>query len=703
MFGRRPCRPAFGGSKLRALSIGIAVIAAEVPLWGQAATIDHLSGNIDIATVQAEVDGVSRDTVRQQHTLHWAQNVAPNMRLRLGASYFRFDVDAADSESFWREDLQPSGDLNWNHPAFLFSANARRRRSTARVSATNVTNEILGLSFRTRASRWPTFSVRFESGRDFDDDIPRRDTKDQRLDTALDYTRNSHALTYRFRDRRTENVISSVDATENRHLLRWTGRPASSRDRRFDVAWNYTYEHRRRTDRRIGRGNVLEVVPPADGLYQLDPSPELGALEIVPGLLDGDVEISTDPLIDIGGASVNQNVGVDLRIPSEVGALYVYVDRASGAGVFWDVFISDDNLSWRPPGSTAVTEFNIRSNRYEIVFGSVEARYLKAVNRGLNDVQTVYVTEIEALQEVPDIERSRVVSNRHLADLRLGYRVASNLDGAIEFDYEHVPSGLRRTSRDDFGYTITTDYRPRPTVSHSVRWQQYVQDAGAALTEQSSSVVSYNLRTAPLPALQVTASARHQRSSIDDTDRERLTSGLVRIAGNPVPTLNVGLQVNRNRAENRIESRRQDSWNYRADATGPVTRWLSLELSAGHHETRTHPDDRLLVRRTARVGGSLRVSRAVHLRGAFTTTEDRVRSTAQDYLLSWTLSRRLALSAQAISNRSGDGPRTERYGANVNYGFGTRTSVYVSYTHLDQSGAGSSPSRSFQQGIRYAL
>ena len=126
--------------------------------------------------------------------------------------------------------------------------------------------------------------------------------------------------------------------------------------------------------------------------------------------MDGDTDSPTDPIIDIGGALTGRKIGADLGFERPVSALYIYTDRSAGDGPVWQIYASNDNLDWRLVSASPGSTFNPALNRYELLFDSVETRYIKAVKGGVGDIDPVHVTEIEALETLFSVRALHVTS-----------------------------------------------------------------------------------------------------------------------------------------------------------------------------------------------------------------------------------------------------------------------------------------------------
>lgn len=685
-----------------ALRIGV-VVAFAWPSLSMAQLLRDVSGQVDVAAVQSDISGAHQNSLRGLYRATWARNVLPYLQLRAGVVFSRYDLEIAQGDDAWREDFRPSGSLTWRHPGFTLGVSGSRRESTARVSLVNVTRDDIGVHFRTRATDWPILTLRYDDAHTFDDVAPARDTKDRRFVSELTHSFGEQTTTYRYQHRWLENVITSVDTDEDIHHFDWSGRLLDLRDGRIQLHGGYRYEHRRRADDVLGSGVVFAPVQIVQGLYARDPSPELDALAPEPGLVDGDVSNPTSPPIDIGGAFSDQNLGADFRVPTAVVAVYVYVDGPSGTNVTWNAYTSDDNVAWRPVTPGARSSFDLANSRYEITFEGVEARYVKVVNVGTNEVLDVRVTEIEAFEAVSDARRSRTVSNMHIADARATYEIRSNVFASADFTYQHVPTGGFRASRDDYAYSITTRYTQSERTSHTARFEQEFQPSTDERFGRSANALTYTLNMEPLTTIRSLLNLRGRRTYLGGDAEDDVLTALARVRLEPFPRLSVTTDVTRSRTEKLLEGTRFDTWMGRVDVMGAVTAWLDVEVGTRIQDTRVTNVAGDAIRRGFHVRTELRPTRTILLRGAVVTNDDRGNTTTQDYLLSWRLTRLMSLSSQVLLNRSRNGGVSDRYSANVTHAIGRRGSVYVVYTHLYQRDGTEEITNTFLQGVRYAF
>ncbi len=687
---------------VRAASVTLLLLLMLSPL-SHAYLFRDLSGTIDISGVQSETDDVTTETLRQQYTASWSRRMMPNLTVRGSLRYFKFDLDQAQSSSVWQEEWQPSGDLAWNHPLFMLSANAQRRLSTSNNAAADLTSDNWSVAFHTKSFKHPKVTLRYDWDHIYsDNEAGDRDTRDRMFVAGVDYNVKSHALTYNFSTRNNDNVISNLESSQSQHLLRWNNMAFLGAEKRLRVNTNYSFSYRSQTDKRPLTGSALQLVPILAALYAHDANADFGNLDSVTALTDGNTSAATQPNIDIGNALTDQNIGADLGFARSVGAVYVYTDRASSDLVGWRVYISGDNLNWELYTAAPTVEFNAGFNRYEINFAQVETRYIKVVNTGFNDIQTVFVTELQLLQEIESTNETESTRSQasHLADISASYRHSEKVTSSADFSYQHEPSLSTGSSRDNFYYSLSTRWDQSRIVTHVLKWQQGFQQFDIDEHDLRNNSALYNLLVAPLDRLEFSMSANLRTSYIGDLKDQDNKGVLLVASGTPLIGLNMSSEIGYSRSDQILANSTSDIWRFRFSMDGAVTRTLDAIFSFSHQFTKTQQTGRERTRNQYSASFNYRFTRTIFLRGAVDIVDDENTYISQNYTVSWNMTPRLSVSSQAnLTSDDGD-ENTQRYSVNANYKLGARSSLYITYSSSDFTEAGGNKTTSAQAGFR---
>jgi hypothetical protein len=676
------------------LVLSMLATSTRAQLW------NNLNGNIDMTAVQSELNGDKQETLRQEYTASWYRNLTSTILVRGAFRYYNFDLSQDRSSNVWQKEYQPSGELVLNHIDFVFNAGARRRVATSTNIATNQTSDNLTFSLKSKSLRYPLVTLRYDWDHIFTTDVDSRDTRDRRFQAGANYDVGNHNLSYNYTRRFNDNIISDRASTQNLHLFRWTQMSRLLADKRLQLGSSYTFSWRSVTDETPITGQALEYIAGATALYSQDQSPDYDALDTVITLMDGNTANPTLPNINIGGATGNQNVGVDFGFQRSVSAMYLYTDRASGQQVQWQVYVSDDNLTWRLHTSAPAVEFNIGLNRYEIGFATVVTRYVKVVNSGFNDIATVYITEIQTLLETDTTAKSTQRTSTHLANINASYKFSEAVKSYADISYQREPSPILGGHRDDLFYALSTRYRQSPTLSHNFKWQQGFQLLGGGLDDIANRTASYTLLYTPLETLDFSLSAYNRNGYIGGVRSSENNSILLQTHGTPVRRLNMSTEISFSRIEQVLINATTDTWVSRVSMDGRVFRSVDATASYSYQTSYVKQDDIRRVRHRLGTGVNYRLSQTIFIRGNLDLISEEMTYISHDYLISWNMTPKLTTGLTARLTDNGNDRRTTRYSSHLNYQVSSRSSIYFSFTQNDFTQAGGTETTSLQAGFR---
>lgn len=206
-------------------------------------------------------------------------------------------------------------------------------------------------------------------------------------------------------------------------------------DRFFDdrVALSTNYNITRQdiqTTRGSSAGGTFRLqLFPIAGLSRVNDSPLIGALDVNPALIDGNLTASSGMNIgqSLGVDTRRRNIGLDFGIQTDVSTLYVWVDRQLPAVIansfVWEIYTSKDNQNWSLHQTVFPAIFGLFDNRFEITFSNVQTRYIMAVTRPLSlalipppgvDVNNIFITEIQAFLDQSVTQAAGTTTNNAL-------------------------------------------------------------------------------------------------------------------------------------------------------------------------------------------------------------------------------------------------------------------------------------------------
>jgi len=680
--------------------LALVAIACDAP-----AQLFDWNGSLDLSAVQAEIQGVDQETFQQRYTVNVTRDLTDVLRARASYRYFKFDIDAAEQLGVFREESQPSAEISWNHRLWHASVTGQQRRvRTQGIDGHLITNSFVA-DWKTTPSDWPIFGLRYDwSEVGNDGDVQIRNTRDARLVGTVDVRRDHETFDYTFTRRSSSNLLRDLNQRELTHQVRYVGSHDLDAARRWRLDSQYLFTRSDRVDEVRRGSSLLEEVTVARALFAVDPGPELGELESVPGLVDGNTSVATLPLVEIGAGSIDRNIGADLGlVRTAIGGVFLYVDRISSESVTWEVYSSEDGLDWELQTSTPVRRFDPAFQRYEIEFTPFAGRYVKVVNGGVNEAAAVVVTEIEifeSIQQVGEVERD---ATTHFANANVRWRATDDVDASLSGSMRFEPQQGSLGDRESYDYAMRSRWRQTEHLQWTGRWEQSWQRFGEARPHLRDDVLSATMLYDPLATLGTSTSATYRRSIEGGRDLRTVRGLFGSVDAQPISTLDIVVDALVSRLDDPLADRTSDIWSVRSSLDAEVTRSLNVLGSWSHQETRIDPTDELVIRRIWTLDVDLQFTERLFARIGTTWVEDQRFSRRQDYLLNWRVGPRLVLTGQLVYDDATGGFRTDRASFSATFDVNRRTTAYLRYAEIEQGIDGEERTMSWQQGVRMAF
>ena len=670
-------------------------------LTGDASALlaDRIQARLDLTAVQSETGALRNENVRQEYGANWNRQLLPYVNLRASFNYFKYDVIQEEVQSLWSKEMSPRTEISWSHPLFNLSASASRRDSWAIGGLGVLRNDSWNVSFRTRNPSYPVATLHYDWLRNFETGSGSpRDTRDRRMQAGISYTHGGSSLGYTQTRRLSENLLPGLETEQLDHMVRWSSSLSGLEGGRVQLATFYTFIRNERVDR-VSGGELLESISVGTALYAFDTAPEFGSLDELPALSDGNVETPVDPPVDLGGNQEFHNLGADLIFSRPVSSIFVYTDRASSSFITWEVYSSEDNLDWTAQPTGLNSTFNTSLNRYEISFDSFEARYVKVVNRGLNEVAEVLVTEIEFYQAIQSGDRE-VTRDKQLIQLRLGVQFHERFFAALDLSLQQEPSSGLVDERINRGYTVSARYKMTRWLTHQARWEQSIQDFRTEGADLLDNLASYSIVADPLETLNATFTLMKrenwQQASLD----QEALSGLFSLRGQPAWGLELTSSLLRSQTVQHLENREYATWAFRNTLGGAATRRFDFLFAYSLRDTRTVADDYHYRQHVWGVEGRYQITQTLFGSARFNYITERDNYMSQDYAMNWRPVPTLTFTGSASLTDSDGGLDSRRYSFGSNFDLNRRTALYLRLAITDLSQAGGSKTTSFQQGFR---
>ncbi len=495
------------GKSIAKLTIGI--ISIMLLCFGISNSMpENLGGSARITWVSSSTDTLTTHTLNQDYSANWSRQFSKYIRFRANMRFHRLGVDQERGRNSWQDQYQPSGELIWRHPGFTLSGTVRRSISSNQNNSNDLFRDNIGINLKTRISDFPIFTIRFDANKTYNKEIPRaRHTRDLRSQFGAKYSLGIHNLQYSFTNNYNNNYINDIRLIDNNHVFRWGQTSIFMKDRlRFSSSYNLNY--RSQTTEYSGGNSLYLSIPVFRGLYAIeDATPEFDALTVSSGLIDNNIEIPVVPELDIGGNQLYANIAVDFGFSRKVEGLYVYTNKPSGAGVNWDIYTSGDNLIWEPISGSKSDAFDINFSRYEIYFASHEARYIKAVRSGINDIENVLVTEITALiyTETDETIEKEMIS--HSFDISSNYQFSEKISSAFDLTFRKVPDSDFSSGREMIYFSVNTRHQISPRLKQNISFHNGYDKFSGSGSKNLNRNLSYNIKYNPLSTLDLLFSA----------------------------------------------------------------------------------------------------------------------------------------------------------------------------------------------------
>ncbi len=683
---------------------GVLIIVAVLSLIADpchAILSENLSGTMSLSGVRSESDDDSRGTLRQEYSGNWFKTISDYVTLRTSLRYYKFTFDRSEQIGLFKKEMRPTARLSWSHPIMALDLGLRRRDVEGTSPSDKLTTDTYDLTLRTRVRRYPQLMVRYDWNHLIGEPgVAGRNILDKRLDVSLNYHLSAWTTRYKYTRGDTDNRVSGLKTDQDHHLLRTSYTSTTLLDRRLRLTADYTFSYRSQTDRLPTTETLLQLVDVNSGLFGERAAATIGQLQVIPSLTDDNTTDPAQPVINVGSGASNQHLGVDFGTPRQVTALYIYTNTISDEQMGWHVYISEDNFTWDIYTLSPTIRFDANTLRYEIVFPTVLTRYLKAINTGFNQAEQVFVTEIQAVTEVPSSGYTSQHSSSHTANLGSTYNVSKRLVATADLSYSKDPSVGLRGTRDNIHHTGSLRLQQSQSVSQTVRWQTSLQSTSGEVADLRDNSIAYSFKYMPLTTFDLSLSA-NRRLSYSDERRESEDLRLIgQFNGTPLAGLKIFGEVGWGEGRRFLLDRTSQTWNRQVAVDARPTRSLEVTASYYHQTSEIEETVDRLLRDQYSVALRMRLTRTISMRGAVDWSRGTATYVSQEFGAGWDLSSAIVAGFLYRLSDDEDGYRSERYSVRLSCRFSGRSSAYMSYLDNDYSQASGIHTRSVQVGMR---
>jgi len=635
-----------------------------------------------------------QDSLNQFYSLTLSQSIGPWLGFKLGYLYTDFDTDTAGVE-FYRTSRMPSFLLGYNRENFSTFLQYTNRMNRSSNEFQNLDIESILANFNWTPDRGPNYNLQFRQDTNEAAQTATfgRDTRTRGAKFGLIYDKSRvWAGSYQFELLDLDNRESGAELNQVRHNMWgsynnrfWADRIDLGVDARLDLADQ---------EQTVPAGDVFgEPVPAVDGLYALDSTPDISTLGVAPDLDDGDVVtpartggLPGDPPIQIGGANIDRNLGLDLGIIRPMSRMQVYVDVVSGPNIIWQVYASTDNLNWALI-DTVTAFFDQPFLRYDISFTETSSRFFKVVNVSTNSQPNVAVTELRAFLDLPVTPGERVASDADIYQFAGRFSIAptERVTAYFNLSYNEDRSALgglvgRKTVNYTYDARMAVQSSRFSMVQVRYRFSDFEQKTSPQVFNTDTLYSASYLWTPPRSvATEITASRRLQ------SDRGNLLRGTDRlfaeVSADLLPSVRARGSATFQDTTDPFNGYDQKSYRLSTGMEGNLTSTARIfgNVSVERFQFTGVVDLTLLA--LAETGITWAVNPFVNFIGQIRIRDEErdrgdQRSVNQRYSLSWSPGTRLTTALFYQDNDDDQGVRITSAGANLNYRINPRFTIF---------------------------
>jgi hypothetical protein len=662
---------------------------------------NNLTGSFELSGVNSQSDTLHEQSLNQQYALYWQKSLTPYVIARSSLTYYNFGLNQNIGANSWRKEFSPAAELFWKHPYFSLGVTGQRRNSSSNDRQTDLTTDFFTGILRTRMAKYPYVDARFQRGDVYSTrNRSDRNTREISLSAGTGYTTQRSSIAYTFSRRNSENRNDHRKQIDHQHSLRLDHSQTVSKDA-VRISAGYRLEYHQQSDIAPATGSLPREIPELLGLYANDATPDLSTLDTIPSLVDRVLTQSTSPPIDIGNGNVNWNLGVDLGFTRSVSRVYIYTDVPSGNSVRWQVYKSPDNIVWDQVAS-ASSRYSVGFSRYEISFSEDTTRYIKVMNSGLNEVASVFVTEIEALIDIGNQSEIRRHQTTHLATLGNSFRFSPKWTSSVDIYLRRESGGSLAALRNETNYVLSTRYKVSSTFQSGLRYELGLTAFGNSSSDiDKTSSVSYDLRYNPLETLAFLLSMASRHSYIKSMKTQELNNAVARVTGDPLVSLHAATEFGWSRNNLYQGNLRYDAWSYRLAMNGGVFQSLDAGITYLYQRTTDARGSIARSKSQYSANATYRLTDNILIQGNVDLVNDfHNRLLSQEYLLSWSASTKLSISASTSLTQIKSNSHSNRYNAQLQYYITSRSALTVSYSEYDLSTVSGGRTAALQVGFR---
>lgn len=651
--------------------------------FAPAARAGDISGSARVYAGTSVRDDGENDILSQDYTLRLMQPITPWITLFVSYVDSDFRSEDQDGIDFQRLLREATAQLVYARSTVSAQVGVQDRRNRGTSDVDNFQAHSIYGQAAWNPTWGPTISLRVrDAENEADTAVFGRSVETFNLDFDVDYSRRTWSAHYTYQDFNLKNLDNGYTLDLERHMCRGLF-SNQFLDGRIALSGDALVSHDEQLETAGDGADIAEPLDARQILFALDTTPEQGELDPAATLGLGQPGSPARLSIEVGGANLYRNVGLDLGFTRQVSRIEISVDGVSDSGLLWRVYHSPDNLNWDPV-AVETTVYEPAFDRYIIRFPQITDRYFKAVNLSTNTRSDVVVTGIRALMDAPQFGRRERRSTNFRGYLQARFLPWERLSTTVNLGYSGVSGtaeGLPLRDVQDFSFDTLVQWDFIDTLGLRLQYifADHRRDEDPVLRRQEERFLA-SLVWTPLETVDGLLSASRREESEEGLLLRRSDLVTARATTALYPDLQLTSEVNRSQAEDDFSGYDLASWTWRETLESRPTRdWI---LSGGFAQTWYDATGRISISRRSSVNirTDVVVNRYFSCGGdwVFGREDDRNNFT-QRYHASWTPGSRLSFNGSYIMTSTAGGFETSGAAANLNYKVNTYLNLFASY------------------------
>lgn len=659
------------------------MIILACTLAAPAVRAGDISGSARVYAGTSVRDDGEDDILSQDYSLRLMQPITPWITLFVSYQDSNFQSEDEDGIDFQRLIREAAAQLVYARGTVSAQAGFQDRRTRGTSAADNFQASSIYGQAVWNPLRGPTMSLRVrDAENEADVAVFGRAVDTFNLDFDVDYSRRTWSTHYTYQDFQLENLDNGYALDQRRHIFRGLfsnqfldGRIVLSGD---------ALVSRDEQEESAGEGaDIAEPLHTRETLFALDTTPDQGELDPAQTLGISQAGSPARLSIQVGGANLYRNVGLDLGFTRPVTRIEVSVDGVSDPGLIWRVYHSPDNLNWEPVAGES-TVYEPAFERYTIRFPETIDRYFKAVNLSLNSRSDVVVTGIRALMDAPQFGLRQRRSTSFRGYFQARFQPWEQLSATINLGYSGdsgTAEGLPLRDVQDFSFDTLVQWDFTETYGLRLHYvfADHRRNEDPVLRRQEERLMA-SLIWDPLETVDGLLSVSRREESEEGLLLRRSDLVTARATTELYPDLRLTSEVNRSMSEDHFAGFDLASWTWRETMESrPSQNWI---LSGGFSQTWYDATGRISISRRSSVYARTDVTVNPYLScgGDWVYGREDDRNTiTQRYHASWAPGTRISLNGSYIATSTAGGFRTSGASANINYKVNTYLNLFASY------------------------